>query len=289
MHELEIIRRRPRRARRAPPLLFIHGAYSGAWCWDEFFLPYLAARGYDCCAVSLRGHGGSAGGDALDHASLDDYVADVRAAARTLDAAPIVVGHSMGAVVAQRYVAAHGAVGVALLASVPPHGLMGTAMELCWRDPELLAQFALVQSGHAYLANFHRLRRALFAADMPLDRAIGYFARMRRESQRALLDLSYLQGRAIQLDRKVPLAVIGGEQDGLFRPEAVHLTASWHDAQAAILPGLGHSMMLDCGWRSAADHILEWLQQEPRPNVRASREGRPRAAIPARSAPAARR
>lgn len=30
------------------PLLFIHGAYTAAWCWEEHFLPYFAARGHAC-------------------------------------------------------------------------------------------------------------------------------------------------------------------------------------------------------------------------------------------------
>jgi len=268
MLELEIIRRRPRRVRGAPPLLFVHGAYSAAWCWDEYFLPYLASYGYDCHALSLRGHGGSPGDDVLDHAGLDEYVVDVRAAARMLDAAPVVIGHSMGGVVAQRYVATHEAAGLVLFASVPPLGLMSAAFELCYRDPDLLAQFALVQSGHGYMANFNRLRHALFAADMPLSRAILYFSRMRRESQRAMLDLSYLHPIGIRQERRVPVAVIGGEEDGLFRPHAVRMTADWHDSQAAILPGLGHTMMLDCSWRRAADHLLEWLEQEARPGRR---------------------
>ena len=42
-----------------PPLLFVHGSYHGAWCWRERFLPYFAAAGWDCYAVSLRGQGGS--------------------------------------------------------------------------------------------------------------------------------------------------------------------------------------------------------------------------------------
>ena len=41
------------------PLLFVHGAWHGAWCWDEYFLDFFAYRGYRALAVSLRGHGNS--------------------------------------------------------------------------------------------------------------------------------------------------------------------------------------------------------------------------------------
>jgi pimeloyl-ACP methyl ester carboxylesterase len=32
------------------PLLFVHGARHGAWCWDEHFLDFFADRGYACYA-----------------------------------------------------------------------------------------------------------------------------------------------------------------------------------------------------------------------------------------------
>ena len=64
-----------------PPLLFVHGAYLAAWCWAEYFLPWFARAGYEAHAVSLRGHGASAGREMLDLAGIEDYVSDVIAAA----------------------------------------------------------------------------------------------------------------------------------------------------------------------------------------------------------------
>ena len=64
--DLELISRTPTgRPTQATPLLFVHGVYTGAWVWDEYFLPYFAAQGYESHAVSLRGHGGSDGRDHL--------------------------------------------------------------------------------------------------------------------------------------------------------------------------------------------------------------------------------
>ena len=60
-HHLEVRTRLPARATRKPPLLFIHGGYCDAWCWEPYFLPWFAARGYPAHALSLRGHGASDG------------------------------------------------------------------------------------------------------------------------------------------------------------------------------------------------------------------------------------
>ena len=33
---------------RPNPILFIHGAYTAAWCWQDNYLPWFAERGYAC-------------------------------------------------------------------------------------------------------------------------------------------------------------------------------------------------------------------------------------------------
>lgn len=73
--DLEIISQLPSQPADLPPILFIHGAFTDAWCWDEHFLPYFADQGYPSYALSLRGHGKSKG--ELLTASLNDYLQDV--------------------------------------------------------------------------------------------------------------------------------------------------------------------------------------------------------------------
>lgn len=52
--QLEIIDHKPKDISKAVPLLFVHGAWHGAWCWEEYFLPYFAEHGYRSVALSLR-------------------------------------------------------------------------------------------------------------------------------------------------------------------------------------------------------------------------------------------
>src|SRR5947209_14946365 len=102
---LEVRSRLPKRANGRPPLLFVHGGYCDAWCWEPYFLPWFAAKGYAAHALSLRGHGRSAGGETLYMASLADYEADVEHAIATLGTQPILIGHSMGAAIVELIVA----------------------------------------------------------------------------------------------------------------------------------------------------------------------------------------
>ena len=120
---LELLTHLPPAGPHRTPLLFVHGAYSGAWCWEEHFLPYFAARGHPAYALSLRGHGASAGRESLALASISDYVEDVAHAVRRFQTPPVLVGHSMGGLVVQRYLERHDVPAAVLMASVPPTGL----------------------------------------------------------------------------------------------------------------------------------------------------------------------
>ena len=75
--KLEVIRKGERSQVCQAPLLFVHGAWHGAWCWDEYFLDYFARLGYECIAPSLRGHGGSPGVAKMNLYRIADYVEDV--------------------------------------------------------------------------------------------------------------------------------------------------------------------------------------------------------------------
>ena len=73
--KIETITRTPKTQTHKTPLLFVHGMWHGAWCWDEFFLPYFAAPGCDAAALSLRGHTSSQG--KIRESSIADYVKGV--------------------------------------------------------------------------------------------------------------------------------------------------------------------------------------------------------------------
>ena len=84
-------------------ILLIHGAWHGPWCWDGF-AGRLAERGHDVRAVRLRGHDQS--GERIWH-RIHHYLEDVRRAAERFAEPPVLVGHSMGGLLAQRYAQRH--------------------------------------------------------------------------------------------------------------------------------------------------------------------------------------
>ena len=80
------------------PLILVHGAANSAHVWT-FWQEELGRRGWSSHAIDLRGHGASADVD-LGATRMADYADDVAALARTLRGPPVLVGWSMGGLVA---------------------------------------------------------------------------------------------------------------------------------------------------------------------------------------------
>ena len=86
----------------------------------------------------------SEGHERLHTWRLADYVADLEKAVGTMPSPPVLIGHSMGGMVMQKYLENHaGIAGVVLMASVPPQGLLPTNLHMAMRHPFLFQQMAL--------------------------------------------------------------------------------------------------------------------------------------------------
>ena len=258
--KLEVLRRAPKggAAAERPPLLFIHGGFVGAWCWAESFLDWFAARGWDCHAPSLRGHGGSEGQAELHDSGIDDYVTDVVKVAERLESPPVLIGHSMGGFVAQRYLERHPAMAAVLMAPVPAMGLCGAGVAMAATNPGLFVDVGLAHEFGRRAPTPSVLFEAVFGreADNGFD---GCGQRFTDESHRAWMEMC--QPAFIDTGRipDLPLLVLGGAEDRIIPSAFVRSAARLLGTTAEILPGLGHALMLESGWNTVAARIEGWL------------------------------
>lgn len=247
-----------------PPLLFLHGSFCGAWIWAEHFLPYFAAAGWQCAAVSLRGHGASDGRDGLDGFGLADYVADVQEASKRFDRAPVLIGHSLGGMVAQRVACRMRVAGLALLASVGPGGIGSAFTHMALRHPDLLWQLGRLQTQGPDGVDYEVVRRGLLSEDFPPEQAYAYVPRFQRESQLAANELLVPQWFHLMPRPAVPTLVMGGNRDAFIPYGDLALSATYWAAEMKVVDGLPHVMMLDTTWEKAAAVLAEWLDQRIR-------------------------
>lgn len=260
--KIEVISRRPRRPSKHPPLVFVHGAYGGAWIWDHHFLPFFAERGYEAHALSLRGHGESGGWEQLAFARLSDYVADLEQVALAMPRPPVLIGHSMGGMVVQKYMHAHPTPAAVLMAAVPPHGLIGTFYGMAFTNPRLFYELSMIQAFGPWMADTASVRRALFSEDCPDHVIDAILPRLQAESQMVILDLVGLDlpPSMPSAELKTPVLVLGAESDAFVFRGGLEATAATYGTEAEIFPNMAHAMMLEPGWRAVAERICGWLE-----------------------------
>lgn len=248
-----------------PPLLFVHGAWHAAWCWQTHFIPYFSQAGFATYALSLRGHGVSEGRERLRWTRISDYVADVATVIeQELPAPPVLIGHSMGGLVVQKYLENHAAPAAILLAAVPPAGILATTLRLARRHFKefLLANITL--NLYPLVGTPALAREAFFSDSMPLEIVEQYYGKLQPESYRAFLDmLVFSLPRPERIT--TPLLILGGEDDTIFRPAEIQRAAQAYHTDARIFPGMAHDMMLEERWQAVADTMLAWLTDGAQP------------------------
>jgi pimeloyl-ACP methyl ester carboxylesterase len=261
--ELELITREPQSATCATPILFVHGAWQAAWCWDEHFLPYFAAHGFSVHALSLRNHGRSASAGPLRWRRGGEYVADVAKAVDMIGRPPVLVGHSMGGYVVQKYLEKRSVPAVVLLASVPPYGAIGASLQSVRRHPLAFLKTNLQMRLGPIVGTPDLARDVLFSDKTPAEHAYSYFPRLQDDTYLGYLDMLFLDLPRPRRIPRLPTLVLGAADDALFTPAEVRATARTYRAKGALFPAMGHEMMLEPGWRAVADTIIAWLRRVP--------------------------
>ena len=263
---LELLEATPLAPAYAHPVLFLHGAFTGAWCWAEHFLARFVEQGFACYALSFRGHGASHGRDALMTSGIQDYVEDVFEAVNRIGTPAVLVGHSMGGFVALKYLEDAPAPALALLAPVPPQGLFASQLKLVFENPTLFAELnTLFARGRASPA---AMQKALFSNPVDAEKLGQWFRRTQPESQRAIWDMTLFALPWLWRLNRAPLLWLAAENDALVPVEQMRIGAGMIGAQVEVVRGLGHAMMLEAGWETVADRVIQWLRA-----LGAAREG----------------
>jgi pimeloyl-ACP methyl ester carboxylesterase len=239
------------------PLLFVHGGWHGAWCWENF-LDYFADAGYRAVALSLRGHGNSPTTKPLPKVSIADYLEDVGSVADELGGAPVLIGHSLGGFVIQRYLEDHRAPAAVLVGSVPPQGVLNLALRVWRRRPSMTMESWSDPTLLKFLATPALTREYLFCADTPEVIVESCMQRAGAESVRAAMTDPIV--RRVRTRRvTTPILVLGAEHDGFVSVRNVRATARAYRTEPEFFP-MGHNMMLEPGWADVAGRIRGWLE-----------------------------
>ena len=259
-------------------VVMIPGAFCGGWCFADF-VPVFAEHGWRCHTPDLRFHIPGAGANPdprLAGTGVADYTSDMARLIEGLDDVPVLIGHSMGAIVAQQLAARGLARALVLLAPGAPWGIL----------PSTDDEFALAQGlmraapfrDKALSPSFEVARKDSLAGLAP-DAQRRVFDQFSAESGRALFELFFWmfdKERATAVDAgnvRCPVLVVAGSEDKVISAVTGRKIAQLYaGATFREAAGRGHFLIMEQGSRQLAQSCSDWLGEALAPaRTRAAR------------------
>ena len=249
-------------------ILMIHGMWGGGWYWENY-KNYFEAKGYRCIVPTLRYHDidpKSAPPAELGTTSILDYVTDLEKLIKETGGKPILMGHSMGGLIAQILGSRDLAEALVLLTPASPRGIIALA-------PSVIKSFRKVMFRWAFWktpipATFEETVYAALHL-LPLEQQRQVYERFVYESGRAAFEIGFwlLDSRkATQVDEKkvtCPVLVIAGSEDRITPASVVKKVHEKYGDRSTYreLSGHAHWVVGEPGWEDVAELIHEWLIQ----------------------------
>jgi len=258
------------------PVVFVHGLWLHATGWTNW-LDLFRSAGYSAIAPGYPGDAATVQETRSNPARLaglgiDDLTAAYEKEIAALPAKPIVIGHSLGGLIAQKLLVR----GIAAVAvAVNPGQIKG------------VRRIPLVQlrSGSAALRRPGNRRRAIslnakqfrfgFGNALSAAESDDLFDRWaipgpgRPAFEVAMSNFQRTSPAAVDTrrDDRGPLLFIAGGADNIVPPVVVKAASDLYAASHAttdyhVFPGRGHSMVLDHGWCDVAEYSLSWLKRQ---------------------------
>jgi pimeloyl-ACP methyl ester carboxylesterase len=242
------------------PIVMVHGAFCAGWAFEEFRQPFELA-GHLVIAPDLPGRGGG-GSPPVAGRSMSDYALCVRQVIEAQSEPPILIGHSLGGLVAQMAATRVRVAGLILLAPSAPWGVTGSTAE------EAISAVSLYALGPYWALavdpDYPAARRYLFDR---LPRAVrrATFARLVPESGRALWETLnwWLDPFATTLvgvgDVRAPVLAIAGGLDAIHPAATVRATARRLGGETRVFSDMSHWLVGEPGWEDVAGACLDWI------------------------------
>ena len=255
------------------PVVFVHGLWLHADSWSNWVELFRGA-GYSPTAPGWPGDGSTveetrSQPDAVAGHGIDDIVEHYAQVIGTLDAKPIVIGHSFGGLVVQRLLgqdlaAAAVAIDPAPIKGViylPPSALRVASVAL--KNP-VNRKRAVALTPQQFRYGFGNAVSAAESAELFERWTIPSPGKPLFEAAAANFSLHSPAKVDTRNATRGPLLITAGGKDHTVPAAVSRSTFKLYAKSPALtdlkeFPDRGHSLALDSGWRDVADAVLAWL------------------------------
>ncbi|GAB2897691.1 alpha/beta hydrolase [Microbulbifer echini] len=248
------------------PIVLIHGTNAGPWTMENFHR-YFNQKGFHCHSPSYRYHENLKSQESqtlLKGVSIADYVADIVSFVQSLSRKPIVVGHSLGGVIAQKVAAMGLTEAIVLLNGSVNWGILPTTKQ------ERALGKMFMSAGRFWeevlLPDFETMAKfGLNKLDIEDQQRV--FSRLGPESGRVLFELFFWlfdnnKTTRIDYDKiRCPILIVSGSDDLAIPPSTALQIAKRQSAPTTFYNavGYGHYLMLEPGWDRIAAFCSDWI------------------------------
>jgi non-heme chloroperoxidase len=258
------------------PVVFVHGLWLHADSWGPW-VDLFRERGYAPIAPGWPGDADTveetrSQPDRVAGYGIDAVVQHYAGVMATLDAKPIVIGHSFGGLIVQRLLGQDLAAAAVAIDPAPIKGIV-------FLPPSALRVASVALRNPANKKRAVSVTREQFRYGfgnaLPAEESDALYERWAIPSPgKPLFEAAFanlMPGSPAKVDTKNatrgPLLLTAGGKDHTVPPAIVKATLKRYGKSAAVteleeFPDRGHSLTIDSGWRGVADRMLAWLEKQ---------------------------
>jgi len=239
------------------PLVFLHGLWSGSWCWRQWST-HFSNLGWECWVVNFRGRTGESRPETLAQLTLQDCLEDLRQVIHALASPPILLAHSLGGLVAQKAAEEEETAALILLSSLPPAGIQNRSsrplrlLRLKYFPLMLLRRPMRIQD-----KDFSRY----WLASLPEDQRASVLRSLVPESGHLVAELFHPTVSPEPGRIRCPVLVVAGGEDAVVPAAATRELAQRLGAELKEYPHHGHWMMGGEAGEETVRDIHRWIIQ----------------------------
>lgn len=259
----------------ARPVVFVHGLWLHASSWQPW-VDRFAREGYRPLAPGWPGvpdtvAAARANPDAIAGHGIDDVVAHYAALIATLDAPPVLVGHSFGGMIAEKLLGQKLAAGAVAVDAAQIKGVLALPLSALRATLPVLRNPA---NAHRAVSLTAEQFRYGFGNAVPREESDELYERWTIpapgkplfEAATAAFHRDSPDAVDTGADRG-PLLLVGGGKDHTVPTAVTRSTLKQYRGSGAVtdlveFPDRGHSLTIDHGWTEIADTALSWLARQ---------------------------